>query len=311
MQALGIRSWRQVRRPTTYHKRRQNRWGYLFLTPWLAGLLFITIGPMIASAYLSLTDYDILSAPKWIGLDNYIHMFTVDPRFPTAIRVTFVYVWVSVPLVLVFALFLAIILNEGIRGLTLYRAIFYLPSLLGANVAIAILWRQVFGGQGLVNQFLGGVGIDGPNWIGHPDFSIYSLIALHVWTFGASMVIFLAGLRQIPKDLYDAASVDGAGTLRQFRSITLPLLTPVIFFNLVLNIISSFQAFTPAFIVSRGTGGPVDSTLFYSLYLYIKGFTELNMGYAAAMAWFLLVIIAIQTGFLFWLSRKWVYYSDQ
>jgi multiple sugar transport system permease protein len=224
--------------------------------------------------------------------------------------VTFIYVWVSVPLVLVFALFLAVVLNEGIRGLTIYRAIFYLPSLLGANVAVAILWRQVFGGEGIINGFLAGVGIDGPNWIGHPAYAILPLISLHVWAFGSSMVIFLAGLRQIPRDLYDAAAVDGASRFRQFWSITLPMLTPVIFFNLVLNVISSFQAFTPAFIVSRGTGGPVDSTMFYSLYLYIKGFGELNMGYAAAMAWVLLIIVAVQTAFLFWLSRKWVFYGE-
>ncbi len=301
---------RRIRRQMTLRQRRENRSGYLFLAPWLIGLLFVTIGPMIASAYLSLTDYNILSAPKWIGLDNYIQMFTADPRFLQALKVTFVYVWVSVPLLLVFALFLAVILNEGIKGLAFYRAVFYLPSLIGANVAIAILWRQVFGGQGILNGALGAVGIQGPNWIGHPDYAIVSLIALHLWTFGSAMVIFLAGLRQIPKDLYEAAAVDGGGRVRQFLSITLPMLTPVIFFNLVLNIISSFQAFTPAFIISKGTGGPVDSTLFYSLYLYIKGFKELDMGYAAAMAWVLLIIIAIQTAFLFWLSRKWVFYGD-
>jgi multiple sugar transport system permease protein len=294
----------------TLRQRRENRSGYLFLAPWLIGLVFITIGPMIASAYLSFTNYDILSSPKWIGLDNYIQMFTADPRFLQALKVTFTYVWVSVPLMLVFALLLAVALNEGIKGLGFYRAVFYLPSLLGANVAIAILWRQVFGGQGILNGALGAIGIQGPNWIADPAYAIVSLIALHLWTFGSAMVIFLAGLRQIPKDLYEAASVDGANRIRQFFSITLPMLTPVIFFNVVLNVISSFQAFTPAFIISQGTGGPVDSTLFYSLYLYIKGFKELNMGYAAAMAWVLLIIIAIQAAFLFWTSRKWVFYGD-
>jgi len=294
----------------TLRQRRENRSGYLFLAPWLIGLMFITIGPMIASAYLSFTNYDILSSPKWIGLDNYIQMFTADPRFLQALKVTFTYVWVSVPLLLVFALLLAVALNEGIKGLAFYRAVFYLPSLLGANVAIAILWRQVFGGQGILNGALGAIGIQGPNWIADPAYAIVSLIALHLWTFGSAMVIFLAGLRQIPKDLYEAASVDGANRIRQFFSISLPMLTPVIFFNVVLNVISSFQAFTPAFIISQGTGGPVDSTLFYSLYLYIKGFKELNMGYAAAMAWVLLIIIAIQAAFLFWTSRKWVFYGD-
>lgn len=298
-------------RRTSLRQRSENRSGYLFLAPWLLGLLFITVGPMIASAYFSLTEYNILSPPKWIGLDNYITMFTADPRFIQALKVTFIYVWVSVPLLLVFALFLAVLLNEGLRGMAIYRAIFYLPSLIGANVAIAILWRQVFGGEGMFNDFLAGFGIDGPNWIGHPGYALYSLIALHVWTFGSAMVIFLAGLRQIPRELYDAASVDGANRFRRFWSITLPMLTPVIFFNLVLNIIGSFQSFTQAFIVSRGTGGPVDSTLFYSLYLYIRGFKDLSMGYAAAMAWVLLIIIAVQTAFLFWLSRKWVFYGDE
>lgn len=311
MKAVTVASGRRTKRRLTDQQRKESRAGYLFLLPWFAGILLVTIGPLIASGYLSLTQYNILSAPKWIGLDNFVQIFTADPRFFQALKVTFIYVWVSVPLVLVFALFLALVLNEGIRGLSFYRAIFYLPSLIGANVAIAILWRQVFGGQGLVNDFLSTFGIQGPNWIGNPGYAIYSLIALHVWTFGSSMVIFLAGLRQIPRDLYEAAAVDGANRFRQFRSVTLPLLTPVIFFNLVLNIIGSFQAFTQAFIVSKGTGGPVDSTLFYSLYIYLKGFKDMNMGYAAAMAWVLLILIAIQTAFLFWLSRKWVFYGDE
>ena len=216
---------------------------------------------------------------------------------------TTIYVVVSVPLQLAFALVLALALDRGLRGLSFYRSIFYLPSLLGGSVAIAILWRKIFGVDGLVNAVLALFGIEGPGWVSDPDTALGTLILLHVWTFGAPMVIFLAGLRQIPQSFYEAASVDGAGKLRQFRSITLPLLTPIIFFNLVLEVIKSFQSFTQSFIVSGGNGGPVDSTLFYTLYLYLKGFKSYEMGYAAAMAWVLLLIIAGLTGVNFLTSQ--------
>jgi multiple sugar transport system permease protein len=192
-----------------------------------------------------------------------------------------------------------------------YRSIFYLPSLLGSSVAIAILWKQIFGSDGLINQVLGLFGIQGHGWISEPDTALSTLIVLNVWTFGAPMVIFLAGLRQIPTMYYEAAAVDGAGPLRRFRSITLPLLTPIVFFNLVLQIIHAFQAFTQAFVVSNGTGGPSDSTMFYTLYLYQRGFGNFDMGYASAMAWFLLVIIAAFTAVNFFASRYWVFYEDR
>ncbi|MGW0804834.1 carbohydrate ABC transporter permease [Nonomuraea sp. NPDC002799] len=295
---------------TTKRSRREARAAYLFLAPWFAGLLVITIGPILASLYLSFTDYSLLEEAKWVGFDNYVKMFTEDSRFISSLQVTTIYVVVSVPLQLAFALALALVLDRGLRGLSFYRSIFYLPSLLGGSVAIAILWRKVFGADGLVNALLAVFGIQGPGWVGDPDYALGTLILLHVWTFGAPMIIFLAGLRQIPVSYYEAAAVDGAGMLRQFRSITLPLLTPIIFFNLVLEIIKSFQSFTQSFIVSSGSGGPADSTLFYTLYLYLKGFKSYDMGYAAAMAWVLLIIIAGLTGVNFLASKYWVFYGD-
>lgn len=283
---------------------------YVFLLPWLIGVVGITLGPALASLYLSFTNYRITGSPDWIGLDNYTTMFTADDRFWAAVKVTLVYVVASVPLVLIFALFLAVVLNKGVKFLSLYRAIYYLPSLLGASVAVAVLWRRVFGSEGLINTVLGWFGISPGSWLGNPDLSIYALITLNVWTFGASMVIFLAGLRQIPGELYEAAAVDGAGRFSRFVHITLPLLTPIIFFNTVLNIINSFQSFTQAYVVSGGNGGPADSTLFYTLYLYQRGFTQFDMGYASAMAWLLLLTIAACTAIAFWSSKYWVFYGD-
>jgi multiple sugar transport system permease protein len=203
-------------------------------------------------------------------------------------------------------------LDRSVRGAGFYRAVFYLPSLLGASVAIAILWRQIFGADGLVNQLLEmTLGIVGPGWVTHPDYSLWTLVILAIWQFGSPMIIFLAGLRQIPQDLYEAAAMDGAGAARQFFRITLPLLAPVIFFNLVFQTIEAFKAFTQAFIVSGGNGGPIDSTLFYSLYLYIEAFENLRMGYASALAWLLLLIIGLFTGLAFLTSRYWVYYEDE
>jgi multiple sugar transport system permease protein len=288
----------------------ENLWGYLFLSPWFLGLFLLTLGPMLATLYFSFTDYPLLAGPEWTGLDNYKRMFFDDPRYLQSLKVTFIYVFLSVPLELVFALLVAMVLNRGLQALSLYRAIYYLPSLLGGSVAIAIMWRQVFGEDGLVNQFLALFGLDGPSWVSTPEYALYTLVLLKVWQFGSPMVIFLAGLRQIPQQYYDAAAVDGAGRVTRFFRITIPLLTPIIFFNLVLQLIRAFQAFTPAFIVSSGTGGPADSTLFYTLYLYQEAFAHFRMGYAAAMAWVLVAIVAAFTAANFLMSRYWVYYED-
>ena len=286
-----------------------SRAGYAFLAPWLIGLFGLTLGPTLISLYLSFTRFDLFRPAQWVGLDNYVRIATDDPNFMASMRVTFLYVLFAVPLKLAFGLAVAMMLNRGIRGLPIYRAIFYLPSLLGASVAIAILWRQLFAGDGLVNAALANFGIVGPSWISNPQYALWTLVLLSVWQFGSPMVIFLAGLRQIPQDLYEAASIDGASRPRKFFSITLPLLTPVIFFNLVVQMIDAFQSFTPAFIVSRGTGGPLNSTLFYALYIYQEAFSHFQMGYAAALAWILLVLIAIFTAFSFLTSRFWVFYD--
>jgi multiple sugar transport system permease protein len=260
--------------------------------------------------YLSFTNYSLIQAPEWVGLDNYVWMLS-DPRLHKSLAVTFTYVFVGVPLQLIMALAVAMLLNEGMKGLPFYRSVFYLPSMLGSSVAIAVLWRQMFEVDGLVNQVLRKFGIPATtSWIGDPQYALWTIILLHVWTFGSPMVIFLAGLRQIPGMYYEAASVDGASRWAQFRKITLPLLSPIIFFNLVLQIINAFQAFTQAFVVSNGTGGPADSTLFYTLYLYQRGFVQFQMGYAAAMAWLLVVIIAAFTAINFYFSKHWVFYGD-
>ncbi len=290
--------------------RREKIAPYLFLTPWLIGFFVITLGPMLYSFYLSFTDFSLLGAAEWVGLDNYIRMFTADPKYMDSVRVTLVYVFVSVPLQLAFALLLALVLNRGLRGLPIYRSIYYLPSLIGASVAIAVLWRQMFGKNGLVNQVLSWFGIVGESWIGNPDTALGTLIVLNVWTFGSPMVIFLAALRQVPEYLYEAAAVDGVSKWKAFWHITLPMLTPVVLFNLILQLIGAFQAFTPAYVVSGGTGGPVNSTLFYTLYLYQRGFTNFEMGYASAMAWVLFFFIAAVTAINFWLSKYWVHYDD-
>lgn len=289
--------------------RRDNKAAYIFLLPWLIGLVFITIGPMMASLYLSFTDYNLLQAPNWIGLDNFARMLR-DTRLHNSLGVTFTYVLVGVPIQLAVALLIALVLDKGIRGLPFYRSVFYLPSLLGGSVAIAILWKQIFGTTGLVNQLLAMVGIEGPGWISDPNTALGSIILLHVWTFGAPMIIFLAGLRQIPAMYYEAAEVDGASAWQKFVKITIPLLSPIIFFNLVLQIIGAFQSFTQAFIVSGGSGGPSDSTMFFTLYLYQKGFGQFDMGYASAMAWVLLIIIGAFTAINFVASKYWVFYDD-
>jgi multiple sugar transport system permease protein len=300
----------QAARMRRRRRRRETLTAYLFLAPWFGGLLFITVGPLLASLYLSFTDYSLIGGSRWVGLDNYTRMFTDDPRFLKALQNTTVYVFVSVPLQLTFALLLALLLDRGVRGLAIYRSVYYLPSLFGSSVAIAVLWRKVFGDDGLVNHFLGLFGISGHSWIGDPSTALWTIVVLNVWTFGSPMVIFLAGLRQIPVSYYEAAGIDGAGKMRQFFHITLPLLTPVIFFNLILQLIHAFQSFTQAFVVSGGNGSPSDSTLFYTMYVYIKGFNSFEMGYASAMAWFLVLIVACLTALNFLMSKYWVFYGD-
>ncbi len=290
---------------------RDNAVGYLFLTPWLLGFFVLTLYPMIQSLYYSFTQFDMLTAPKFLGLDNYIKMFTNDPTYLKSLGVTFLYVFLAVPLKLIFALLVAVIMNQKLRLISLYRTVYYIPTLLGGSVAIAMLWRKLFSGDGVINTILHGLfGVNPPAWIASPKYALYTLVLLTVWQFGSSMIIFLAGLKQIPDEYYEAASVDGAGNLTKFFRITVPSLSPVILFNLVMQMISAFQAFTQAYIISGGKGGPLDSTMFYTLYLYTKGFYYYEMGYASAMAWVLLLIIGILTVIIFRSSNSWVTYAS-
>jgi multiple sugar transport system permease protein len=296
-----------VRRKRKRHK--HNLAGYGFLAPWLIGLFAFTLIPMVYSLYLSLTKFNLLTAPQWIGFDNYVRLFS-DERYLQSIKVTLLYVVTSVPLKLAAALLVAVALNRGLKALGFYRATFYLPSLLGASVAVSVMWRQIFSRDGLVNQFLKLFGVQGADWIGDPRFAMWSLVLLSAWQFGTPMLIFLAGLKQLPQDLYEAAAIDGAGRFTVFFKITLPLLSPMVFFNLVLETINAFQTFTPAYVISNGLGGPIDSTLLYTLYLYLKGFGSMQMGYASAMAWVLFAVIGLFTALYFWSARKWVNYAD-
>ncbi len=308
---------------------KRNAAAYAFLTPWLIGFFVLTVYPMIYSLWLSFTNYDFTqpNSTEWIGIGNYVKMFgplfgvdqftasngeviRADPYYIKSLTVTFTYVFVSVPLKLVFALAVAMLMNQKLRGVGLYRAVYYIPTLLGGSVAIAVLWRKLFEKNGLLNTMLEAIGFsDLPSWITNPKYALGTLILLTVWQFGSSMIIFLAGLKQIPEEYYDAASIDGANKVQQFFRITIPLLSPVILFTLVLQIITAFQAFTQAYIIGGGSGGVLNSTLFYTLHLYIQGWTYHEMGYASAMAWVLLLIIGVFTGIVFKTSGSWVSYG--
>lgn len=299
----GLAGWSESARTTLA--------GYLFLSPWLAGFFGVTALPMLASLVLSFTNFSgNFGRMEWVGLENYRIMFTVDPAYWGSVRVTLLYVLISVPVMLAFALLVATVLNKGIRALGLYRTIFYIPSLLGGSVAIAVLWRFVWGESGLINAVLAVFGVDGRSWIGNPDTALITIMVLNVWTFGSPMIIFLAGLRQVPAELYEAAALDGAGRRARYWYITLPSISPVVLFNGILATIGGFQAFTQVYVVSGGTGGPAGSTLFYTLLLYQRAFTELRFGYASAMAWVLLAAIAAVTAAVFASGRFWVHYGD-
>lgn len=269
-----------------------------------------TIIPTMTSLYLSFTDYNMLTPPVWIGVKNYSTIFLHDPRFMKSLTATFKFVFLGVPFKLIFALAVALILNRKIRFLGFYRAVYYLPSLLGSSVAVAILWRQIFNMTGLLNVLLAKIGITGINWIATPSTAIYTVILLQIWQFGSPMLIFLAGLKQIPVELYESSRIDGAGFFRQFFAITIPLLSPIILFNMIMQVINALQSFNSVFIISGGTGGPRDSTLLISLYLYLKGFTFFKMGYASALAWIVLGIVAFFTILQFLFSKKWVFYEN-
>ncbi|MCL4545957.1 MAG: sugar ABC transporter permease [Chloroflexi bacterium] len=281
--------------------------GYLFILPAVLGILLFTAGPMLASLYLSFTKYDLVHV-KWVGLFNYQFMAS-DPLFWRSLRVTVTYTIFAVPLGLVAGLTVAMLLNQKIKALSLYRTIFYLPALIG-GVAISLLWMWIFNPQfGALNWLLSLIGIKGPQWIFSPTWVIPSFVLMSLWGVGGGMIIYLAGLQGIPTDLYDAASIDGAGAVRSFRSVTLPMLTPVLFFNLVIGIIGSFQIFTQAYVMTAG--GPENASLFYVLYLYQNAFQYFYMGYASALAWVLFLIVIVLTAIVFRSSPMWVFYEGE
>jgi multiple sugar transport system permease protein len=283
--------------------------GWLWAAPWILGFLIFTLGPMLASVYYSFTDFPVISPPKWIGLDNYRTMLTGDDYIVQALKVTTVYAIVSIPLNLGLGFFLAILLNQPIRGVAVWRTIYYLPAVI-SGVAVALLWQWIFNTDfGLANWLLSLVGIKGPRWLLDPNWALPALIIMSLWGVGGGMIINLAGLQGVPTQLYEAAEIDGAGAWRRFWAVTVPLVSPVIFFNLVMGIIGALQTFTQAFIMTGG--GPRQATHFYMLHLYNNAFVWLKMGYAAALAWVLFFYILILTLLVIRSSSAWVYYEGE
>ncbi len=285
-----------------------NTVGYIFAMPFIIGFLGFVIIPMIVSLYFSFTKYNIRTSPEWVGFANYIRLFT-DARFYKSVWVTLKYVLFAVPLKLAFALLIAFILTKKSKLESVLRAVYYLPSLIGGSVAVTLVWKELFSYTGLVNNVIGFLGIPAVSWFGDERFAVWPLILLTVWQFGSSMIIFAAGLKQIPSTYYEAARIDGAGSVRIFFNITLPQLSPIILFNLVMQIISGFMVFTQSYIISGGTGRPNDSTNFIALYIYNEAFKYFDMGYASALAWILLLMIAVITLIIFKTSNMWVFYE--
>jgi multiple sugar transport system permease protein len=287
--------------------RSEERAFYLFISPWIIGFTCFTLYPVFASLYFSLNYYDVLTPPRWTGLGNYANLFK-DDLFYQALKVTSLYALGSVVLGIAASLVIAIVLNRNIKGVAFYRTVFYLPSVI-SGVAVSLLWMWLFNPDfGLINYILWSVfRIDGPGWIYDPKWVIPSLIVMSLWGIGGGIVIYLARLQGIPTDLYEAAEIDGAGALRRITSITLPMMTPVIFFNLLMGIIGSFQVFTQAYVMTNG--GPGYASLFYVLYLYRYAFKYYQMGYASALAWILFLVLLVLTMFVFRTSDRWVYYE--
>jgi multiple sugar transport system permease protein len=285
--------------------------GLLFIAPWLVGLVVFTLYPILASFYYSFTEYDIVSAPKFVGLANYQALLTTDPLFYKGVRNTLFYAAVAIPLNITVAIGVALLLNMRVRGMAFYRTIFFLPSIV-PDIASALLWAWILNPQfGLANGLLRWLGVPTIGWLTDPAWSKPSLAMIGLWGFGASVVIFLAALQDIPQHLYEAAELDGANTPRRIWHVTLPMLTPTIFFNLVLGVIGSFQYFTTAYVLTNGEGGPASSTLFYALLLYRNAFKYFKMGYASAMAWLLFAFILLITLIIFKTSGRWVYYEGE
>jgi len=294
------------------HVSHQARWeaavGYLFLAPWLVGFLVLELGPILASLFLSLTRYDVLQPPAWIGLQNWQRMFG-DPITWHSLKVTALYSVGAVTLGLIAGLGLALLLNQKIRGLSVYRTLFYMPSVV-SGAAVAMMWLLIFNPEmGAVNRLLALIGIEGPKWLFDRNWALPTMIIMSLWGVGGSMVLYLAALQGVPTELYDAAMIDGAGSAAKLRFVTLPMISPVIFFNLVMGIIGSFQVFTNAYVMTEG--GPMQATYFFVLHLYLNAFQFFKMGYASAMAWLLAIILLLLTLLTFAGSNRWVYYEGQ
>ncbi|MBO5522131.1 MAG: sugar ABC transporter permease [Roseburia sp.] len=301
---------KKIKEKKAPYKRRDNVAGYVMLFPWLFGFVLMWLIPMMISIYYSLTDFNLLNTPTFIGLNNYIRAFTQDKSFWQALKVTFIYVLFLVPLRLAFALFVAMLLNKKHKGLGLYRTLYYVPSIIGGSIAVSVVWKQIFGNQGVVMSLLSVFGIEQKtSFLGNVHTALGTIILMGVWQFGSSMLIFLSALKQIPYSLYESAMVDGAKPWQMFYKITLPMLTPTIFFNLILQIINGFRVFTESYIITDG--GPLDSTLSYVLYMYRRAFTYFDMGYSCALAWILVAIIGVFTVILFKTQGSWVHYEAE
>ncbi|MGM0126111.1 oligogalacturonide transport system permease [Enterococcus sp. AZ194] len=288
--------------------RKKNWTGLLYVMPWIIGFLIFTVYPFLNSLYISFTDFTMVRDPKIIGLANYKELFK-DKEFIDSLVATFKYALLTVPAALVFALLIAVILNFKLKGINFFRTAYYIPSILGGNVAISVIWKFLFTGDGLVNQAVGIFGIEPLPWLSDPGLAMIVVSLLRVWQFGSSMIIFLAALQNIPAELYEAAEVDGASKVTQFFKITLPLITPSLFFNLVMGMVGAFQEFNSAYLITGG--GPLKATQFTSLLIYNYSFKFFRMGYASAMSWILFIIIMLFTGIVFISQKKWVYYVDE
>lgn len=292
---------------------RDNLWAYAFISPWLIGFLIFTLGPMLASLYFSFTRFNIIDPAVWRGIDNYQRLLFEDPLFWHSLQRTLYFAALALPLGLAFGFFLAILLNQEIPAVNVWRTVYFLPSVV-AGVAVALLWMRLFNPRiGLVNPFLENVfGIENPpGWLQDPQWAIPSLVIMSLWGVGGSMIIYLAGLQGIPTTLYEAAKIDGTNAWQRFRTVTLPLMTPVIFYNLVIGLIGSFQYFTEVYVATKGEGGPMRSTLVYNLYLYQNAFKFFEMGYASALAWVLFLIVLLVTLAVFRSSPMWVFYEGE
>ncbi|WP_434687604.1 carbohydrate ABC transporter permease [Hungatella sp. SB206] len=286
---------------------RKSKMGLVYILPWLIGMVFLTLYPFINALVISFTDYNLVREPNFISLANYTKLFQ-DEDFLSTLTATLKYTVITVPLQLAFALFIAYILNFKLKGINFFRTAYYIPSLLGGNVAVAVLWRFLFQQDGLINRIIGVVGIQPVAWLSSPGGAMSVIIILKVWQFGSAMLIFLAALKDVPQDLYEAASVDGSTKFHSFIHITMPLITPTIFFNLVMQLVNAFQEFNGPYLVTGK--GPLNATYLTSMYIYDNAFKYFNMGYASAASWILFLIIVAVTLILFATQDKWVYYSD-